>query len=311
MQTREELYDYLGYHEYEQKLDALFAERRRSGTVPDDAIDDRHDRRPHAAAATAASPRSPSRCPASPPATPRCAPSAAPATTCTTAATTSSTSPTTCEFEEIAYLLVHGKLPTVAELAALQGEAARRCAACPPPVQDGARAHPGRRASDGRDAHRRARCWAARCRRRTTTSDAGARDIADRLMASLGSMLLYWYHCSHNGRRIDVETDDDSIGGHFLHLLHGKPPARAVGARDAHLAHPLRRARVQRLDLRRARHRRHGLRHVLGDHRRHRRAARARSTAAPTRSPSTSRTATTTPDEAEADIRRARRGEAR
>ena len=50
---------------------------------------------------------------------------------------------------------------------------------------------------------------------------AGARDIADRLMASLGSMLLYWYHCSHNGKRIEVETDDDSIGGHFLHLLHG------------------------------------------------------------------------------------------
>jgi 2-methylcitrate synthase len=52
----------------------------------------------------------------------------------------------------------------------------------------------------------------------------GARDIADRLMASLGSMLLYWYHYSHNGRMIDVETDDDSIGGHFLHLLHGQTP---------------------------------------------------------------------------------------
>jgi 2-methylcitrate synthase len=53
---------------------------------------------------------------------------------------------------------------------------------------------------------------------------AGARDIADRLMASFGSMLLYWYHFSHNGKRIDVETDDDSIGGHFLHLLHGEKP---------------------------------------------------------------------------------------
>jgi 2-methylcitrate synthase len=52
----------------------------------------------------------------------------------------------------------------------------------------------------------------------------GARDIADRLMASLGSALLYWYHWSHNGRRIEVETDDDSIGGHFLHLLHGETP---------------------------------------------------------------------------------------
>jgi 2-methylcitrate synthase len=53
----------------------------------------------------------------------------------------------------------------------------------------------------------------------------GARDIADRLMANQGSMLLYWYHFAHNGKRIDVETDDDSIGGHFLHLLHGKKPS--------------------------------------------------------------------------------------
>ena len=55
----------------------------------------------------------------------------------------------------------------------------------------------------------------------------GARDIADKLMASFGSMLLYWYHYSHNGRVIDVETDDDSIGGHFLHLLHGEPPPQS------------------------------------------------------------------------------------
>src|SRR5690606_1928509 len=54
-----------------------------------------------------------------------------------------------------------------------------------------------------------------------------ARSIADRLMASLGSMLLYWYHFAHNGRRIEVETDDDSIGGHFLHLLHGEKPSES------------------------------------------------------------------------------------
>jgi 2-methylcitrate synthase len=53
----------------------------------------------------------------------------------------------------------------------------------------------------------------------------GARDIADRLMASLGSMLMYWYHYSTNGRRIEVETDDDSIAGHILNLLHGQPPS--------------------------------------------------------------------------------------
>ncbi|MCO5109064.1 MAG: 2-methylcitrate synthase, partial [Burkholderiaceae bacterium] len=62
---------------------------------------------------------------------------------------------------------------------------------------------------------------------------AGARDIADRLMASLGPMLLYWYHYSTNGRRIEVETDDDSIGGHFLHLLHGREPS-ALWVRAMH-----------------------------------------------------------------------------
>ncbi|MEO7402216.1 MAG: 2-methylcitrate synthase, partial [Burkholderiales bacterium] len=54
-----------------------------------------------------------------------------------------------------------------------------------------------------------------------------AKDIADRMMASFGSMLLYWFHYSQNGRRIEVETDDDSIGGHFLHLLHGKEPSKS------------------------------------------------------------------------------------
>ncbi|SCZ18100.1 2-methylcitrate synthase [Acinetobacter baumannii] len=56
-------------------------------------------------------------------------------------------------------------------------------------------------------------------------NEAGAKDIADKLMASLGSMLLYWYHFSNNGRRIEVETDDDSIAAHFLHLLHGEKPS--------------------------------------------------------------------------------------
>jgi len=52
-----------------------------------------------------------------------------------------------------------------------------------------------------------------------------ARDIIDRLMASFGSTLLYWYHFAVHGKRIDVETDDESIGGHFLHLLHGEKPS--------------------------------------------------------------------------------------
>lgn len=56
---------------------------------------------------------------------------------------------------------------------------------------------------------------------------SGAREIADKLMASYPSALLYWYHYAHNSKRIEVETDDDSIGAHFLHLLHGKKPSES------------------------------------------------------------------------------------
>ena len=130
---------------------------------------------------------------------------------------------TACEFEEIAHLLVHGKLPTVAELAAyktrlkaLRGIPAAVKATLEqlPPS-----AHP-------MDVMRTA-VSALGCvsPEKDDHNHPGARDIADKLMASLGSALLYWYHFSHNGKRIDVETDDDSIGGHFLHLLHGKVPS--------------------------------------------------------------------------------------
>ena len=80
---------------------------------------------------------------------------------------------------------------------------------------------------------------------------AGARDIADRLIASFGSMLCYWYHYSHSGLRISVETEDDTVGGHFLHLLHRRQPPGVVGEGDARVAQPLRRARVQRVDVHR------------------------------------------------------------
>ncbi len=71
-------------------------------------------------------------------------------------------------------------------------------------------------------AHRR---WGACCPRRTTTMPPGAREIADHLLACFPSMLCYWYHFSHSSRRIHVETDDDSVGGHFLHLLHRRAPS--------------------------------------------------------------------------------------
>ena len=127
------------------------------------------------------------------------------------------------EFEEIAYLLVHGKLPTVAELAGYKTKlkALRGVPANVKAVLEWlpASAHP-------MDVMRTA-VSALGCQLPEKDDHAapGARDIADQLMASLGSMLLYWYHYSHNGKRIDVETDDDSIGGHFLHLLHGQAPS--------------------------------------------------------------------------------------
>ncbi len=129
---------------------------------------------------------------------------------------------TTCEFEEIAHLLVHGKLPTQSELIAyktklqaLRGLPANLKAAleCLP-----ASAHPMDVMRTG------VSILGCTLPEKDDHNMPGARDIADRLMASFGSMLLYWYHFSHNGRRIDVETADDSIGGHFLHLLHGVTP---------------------------------------------------------------------------------------
>jgi 2-methylcitrate synthase len=127
-----------------------------------------------------------------------------------------------CEFEEIAYLLVHGKLPTTAELLAyktklksLRGLPANLKAAL---EWLPASAHPMDVMRTG------VSVLGAVLPEKDDHNTPGARDIADRLMASLGSMLLYWYHYSHNGRRIEVETDDDSIGGHFLHLLHGETP---------------------------------------------------------------------------------------
>jgi len=128
----------------------------------------------------------------------------------------------TCEFEEIAHLLVHGKFPNAAELAgyktrlkALRGLPAALKAALEtlPPY-----AHPMDVMRTG------VSVLGCLSPEKDDHNHPGARDIADKLMASLGPMLLYWYHFSHNGKRIDVDTDDDSIGGHFLHLLHGEKP---------------------------------------------------------------------------------------
>ncbi len=128
-----------------------------------------------------------------------------------------------CTFEEIAHLLVHGSFPNRAELAAYNAKL-KALRGVPAAVRSVLEQLPA--ASHPMDVMRTG-VSALGCVLPEGNDHAapGARDIADRLMASLGSMLLIWYHWSHHGRRIDVETDDDSIGGHFLHLLHGKAPS--------------------------------------------------------------------------------------
>ncbi|WP_414440500.1 2-methylcitrate synthase [Burkholderia sp. 22PA0106] len=131
----------------------------------------------------------------------------------------------TCEFEEIAYLLVHEKLPSRAELAAYKSKL-RAMRGLPSALKTALEAIPA--SAHPMDVMRTGvSVLGTVLPEKDDHNLPGARDIADRLMASLGSMLLYWYHWSHNGRRIETETDDDSIGGHFLHLLHGKTPSKA------------------------------------------------------------------------------------
>ncbi|NHN84606.1 2-methylcitrate synthase [Acetobacter musti] len=127
-----------------------------------------------------------------------------------------------CEYEEVAHLLIHGHLPDAAELAAYKAHL-RSLRGLPEGVKRvlediPAAAHP-------MDVMRTAMsAFGCILPERRDMTPVGAREIADRSIASLGSILLYWYHFATNGKRINVETDDDSIGGHFLHLLHGEAP---------------------------------------------------------------------------------------
>lgn len=127
-------------------------------------------------------------------------------------------------FEEVAHLLVHGALPTRAQLSAYRSRL-RGLRGLPAIVRETlervpANAHPMDVLRTG------ASVLGTVLPEDPQQPVAGARAIADRLMASFGSMLLYWWHYTRNGRRIQVETDDESIAGHFLHLLHGKAPSQ-------------------------------------------------------------------------------------
>jgi 2-methylcitrate synthase len=130
---------------------------------------------------------------------------------------------TQCEFEEIAHLLVHEKLPNRPQLAAYKAKL-KGLRMLPAPVatileQLPLTSHPMDVLRTGVSA---LGCCVPEA---NDHAGKGARDLADRLLACLGSMLCYWYHFANSGRRIDVQTDDDSIGAHFLHLLHGRKPS--------------------------------------------------------------------------------------
>ena len=136
---------------------------------------------------------------------------------------------THCEFEEVAHLLVHGHLPTRHELGAykkkLQSLRGLPAAVLTALETLPASTHPMDVLRTGVSA------LGCSLPEHDDHCESGARDITDHLLASISSMLLYWYHFSNHGKRIELETDDDSIGGHFLHLLHGtKPPQHWVGA---------------------------------------------------------------------------------
>ncbi len=124
-----------------------------------------------------------------------------------------------CSFEEVAHLLIHGHLPSDAELTSYRHKL-RGLRGLPRAVRDTLEAIPA--AAHPMDVLRSG-VSALGCALPEASDHnlAGARDITDRLIAAQGSMLLYWYHFAQNGRRIEVETDDDSIAAHFLHLLHG------------------------------------------------------------------------------------------
>jgi 2-methylcitrate synthase len=127
------------------------------------------------------------------------------------------------QFEEVAYLLIHGSLPGKTELDAYLKKL-KSLRGLPEPLKKVLQELP--KTTHPMDVMRTAASTLGCLEpEREDHNPAGARDIADRLLASFPSALLYWYHFSHNGKAIEVETDDDSIGAHFLHLLHGKKPA--------------------------------------------------------------------------------------
>ena len=123
-------------------------------------------------------------------------------------------------FEEVAYLLLHGKLPNRAELDAYINKI-RSLRGLPDALKTvlemiPADAHP-------MDVLRTGVSFLGNVEAEGDFSNQ--LDVADRLLASLPSMMVYWHRFHADGVRIDTETDDDSVAGHMLHMLHDKPPS--------------------------------------------------------------------------------------
>ena len=127
-----------------------------------------------------------------------------------------------CEFEEVSYLLIHEKLPNLAELTAYKAKL-KKLRGLPDALkrvleQIPATAHP-------MDVVRTGVSALGTMEPEVESHEIGAaRELADRLIACLPSILVYWYHFSHSGKKIEVETADDSVAAHFLHMLHGEVP---------------------------------------------------------------------------------------
>ena len=135
------------------------------------------------------------------------------------------------EFEEIAHLLIHGVFPNAAQLKAYKAKL-KSFRGLPLAVKQAMEALPP--SAHPMDVMRTGCSVLGTCLpEKEDHPVAETRLMLDRLVASFGSMLLYWYHFAVNGKRIDVESDEDSVGGHFLHLLHGKKP-RASWVRAMH-----------------------------------------------------------------------------
>jgi 2-methylcitrate synthase len=127
-----------------------------------------------------------------------------------------------CEFEEIAYLLIHGKLPTATELVTYRSKL-KPLRALPTALKSVLELIPA--SANPMDVVRTGVSTLGTIEPEASEhTDSGARDIADRLLACIPSMLIYWHHFSQSGTRIAVETTDDSVGGHFLHMLHQERP---------------------------------------------------------------------------------------